>query len=211
MDGVVLTVPGAMWGDSRTAPTRPPPGPKIPGSGEPGQGSSPRQADASAVGPSDSSEGDLEQAVLAVGRRAGDLRRPGFQEGVDVRQRRGAARLARVRVVVSVVAEVRGDEREAGVVAVDFRSVASVFRAGCPLAAPGAGCAGSSPFQPPCASPLPRRLSREDLGANGRQRCATWVKKRRALFGTPFRRSRPSESQKSQRVVAAGMSFQVNQ
>ena len=44
---MVLTVPGLMNGESSTAPTRPPPGPVMPGSGEPGPGSSPQQASVS--------------------------------------------------------------------------------------------------------------------------------------------------------------------
>lgn len=57
MYGVALTVPGAMNGESRTAPTSPPPGPVMPGRGEsPGPGCSPQQDEESDCGPSDSSK-----------------------------------------------------------------------------------------------------------------------------------------------------------
>jgi hypothetical protein len=55
----VLTVPGLMNGDSSTAPTLPPPGPVMPGEGDPGPGISPQQASVSEFDAS--SEDDLEQ------------------------------------------------------------------------------------------------------------------------------------------------------
>jgi hypothetical protein len=52
----VLTVWGAMKGESRTAPVRPPPSPVIPGRGLLGPGPSPQHADESLWSPSDSSK-----------------------------------------------------------------------------------------------------------------------------------------------------------
>ena len=57
-------------------------------------------------------EGNLEQPVSLERFRGRDLGDPGFEEGVDVGERRGAARLVGAREVVTVVAEVGRDERE---------------------------------------------------------------------------------------------------